>query len=72
MQRNFVECGLGALILSWLHCLNALLHIVSQIEQQLFSIFIFGHPFPLHAHGIIARVMMWRHAAQGKLHRSVA
>ena len=41
MQENFVECELGALILSWVHCLNALLHILSQREQQFFCIYMF-------------------------------
>ena len=45
MQEHFVECGLGALILSWVHYSNTLLHILSQIEQQLFCIYMFLTPF---------------------------
>ena len=54
MQENFVECGLGALILSWVHYLNVLLHILSQIEQQFFCIYMFfGLLFPsIHRHNI--------------------
>ena len=68
----------GALNLSWVHCVNALLHILSPIEQQFFCMFllyvlyVFGPPFPLNAQGIIVRVMMWRHAAHANLHWSVA
>ena len=60
------------LILSWVHYLDVLLHILSQIEQQFFCICMFWPPFPLNAQGIIARVIMWRRAAHANLHRSVA
>ena len=50
--RTFVECELGALILSLLHYLNAFLHILSQIEQQFFCIYNVFPSFPPQVTGI--------------------
>ena len=66
MQENFVECGLGALILSWVHYLNVLLHILSQIEQKFFCIYMFLASFSPQFTGIISRNDDERHAAHAK------
>ena len=53
LDRPLLKSPIGRipeLLLSWMHYLNAVLHILSQIEQQFFCIYVFFGLFSLSIH----------------------